>query len=222
MFANYRLSSKVQQENIHFHIPNFQDPLMSPAFGKLNLIHEIDSQVPHRVGQEWLKTFYLGSFNSSPNQQHQNIKEFKTLPLKEAIRKKIYWELLQDGFPQNIDFLKKLIPFLASLEKPHFVIFLYKNSQAVAMLTIGVSQNIGLILNAVIKSQYQGQWLTRPLYHLIQKFGNQYKIDQFLYWTIHRALTKYFDKAHLYSLYQNKASKQRPPSRSVFTQRSLQ
>jgi hypothetical protein len=201
-----------------FFNPLFPDPLMSPNFaagsGHFNLIHSAETPATEFGDLDVLKPFYLGHLKISTTQVDISC---EIIPLSKAIKLFEYWDLLRDGFPRDFSFLEKLIPFLSTQKTPYFVGLLKEDNDVIAMVTMGVEDNMAILVNAVVKSSRRGQNYSQKLHSLVQMMGQQYQCKIVLFWTLIPGLIKYFDHVERYSIVQTRLSQRETINPATFS-----
>lgn len=216
--AAYRRYEIPLAEGRGYHVPEFPVPLLSPrfvtgdrgAFLRLNsgLTHfnEIvplghDQRGPAPSGFRLDKQFYLGERALSPRGLAEGYSA-RILPLAEAVRGNELPALLAEGFPRDVEFLRRaLLPFLAALDARFLTAFLDEGGRSVGAVSVGVAGGVALVLNAVIRAADRGRHLSPILTDLAQDVALDAGAKEAFFWTEHPFLSRHADLVRHYRIF---------------------
>jgi hypothetical protein len=122
------------------------------------------------------------------------------IPLSEAISRAVYWQLLDQGFPRDAGFLRRLLPFLAGLDS-FTVIILRSKGEIHAMVTVGVAGRVALVMNAVVGEQFRGQGISRILAGAASDHSYRLGAEKAFFWTEHGFLGPYAEEQSRYRVW---------------------
>ncbi len=170
---------------------------------KLSLVHNSVK----KAGYAEIIRFHLGvrhleGISVSESETNQKI---SVLPLSEAIEKKEYWQLLEQGFPEDFEFLLKLMPHLSKSASKYEVIQLMDNREhPIAMLHLGQSNEIALANNVAVAKEFRRSGLAIQLIDFTIDYAKKSGVEKILFWTEHDFLRQYADDHYIYATYTKK------------------
>lgn len=185
------------------------DPILSPRFltstdgvtqdlPHFNLIQAQDATIPTFEGFRLRNNFALCrmKIRSEPADFAHTIE-----PLEITASLEAHQALLNDGFPQDFEFLKGLERFLPSLNATYLVGTIYHSTTPVASVTIGITGHIAVLISGTVHSQFRDQKLSRKIRALVHHIGSSNGVEEIFYWTKSDRLTVYADQIDRYLVY---------------------
>lgn len=211
VFADYQLP-----ESLSFKHPHFSDPLMSPCFltGTLeslvstqnppyfNYIGKPENILPQakELGYQCAKEFSLG-FTDITSMAVSCSHIVEAIPLEQALEKEIFYKLLEDGFPKDAPFLKKLLRALPQSKADYYTLFMKVDGEIAAMITTGLSDDIALVLNAVVHSSFRRQRLSRQLINATINFLKNHQVKKGYFWTELKEISQHGEQLDKYMIF---------------------
>lgn len=201
-----------------FHVPEFPHPLVSPNFalgdraaflraneGMLPHFNEIvplghDQRGPAPAGYRLEMQFFLGERRVSRRDLPPGF-SLSVKTLAEAASGEELWDLIADGFPRDAPFLRKLLPFLATLDADFRTAFLLDRGRTVGAVSVGVAAGSSLVLNAVVRARERGQGLSSFLSDAAQSLSVASGAETALFWTEHAFFGRHADLVRHYRVF---------------------
>jgi hypothetical protein len=201
-----------------FHVPEFPHPLVSPNFalgdraafirenqGSLSHFNEIvplghDQRGPAPDGFRLETQFFLGEKQVTRRDLPAGFTA-KVIPLSEAVKGEQLWDLIEDGFPRDAPFLRKLLPFLATLDADFHTAFLHNRGRTVGAVSIGAAAGASLVLNAVVPSAERGRGFSSLLTDAAQSLSIASGAQTALFWTEHAFFGRHADLVRHYRVF---------------------
>jgi hypothetical protein len=200
-FSDYKV---FEDENVvRFSVKDFLDPIMSPIFVKkpfeggdfpyLNLL--TTEPIPSAFN------FDYGEIHFPFKTQSANL--FEVVELNSIIENQDYWGLVQDAFPKDIPFLKRLLPFLTTLPSKHEVGLFYQDQKLVAAVTLGHIQGTGVILNTMVHTSMRQCGMTQKIFAHVCRMAESSSLEKVCFWTQSPFLLKFAHLKGKYNLIKN-------------------
>jgi hypothetical protein len=205
-----------------FHVPEFPHPLVSPNFalgdraaflrenhGSLSHFNEIvplghDQRGPAPSGFRLETQFFLGERRVTRRDLPAGF-SVTVVPLADAVKEEQLWNLIEDGFPRDAPFLRKLLPFLATLDADFRTAFLHNRGRTVGAVSIGAAAKASLVLNAVVPSAERGNGFSALLTDAAQSLSVASGAETALFWTEHAFFGKHADLFRHYRVFKANA-----------------
>lgn len=194
-------------EGVGFSVPGFSDPLMSPRFvtGKLELFL--------RDGGEYFN--WIGPAMESPSHYRKQVEFFvgvadthlatssaPVIPLRQALLRKDFWQLLEEGFPRDLTFLRVLLPYLARRPNADFqTVLLQEKGNTKAVITVGVSGGVALAMNAVVAKGERGKGLSQALAYEARVQAGKLGAKEIVFWSELEFLQRHARRVDSYAVY---------------------
>lgn len=195
------------QSGDRFINPQFRNPICSPNFITAaearsaqetywNLISE-ESAPKAFPGYVKSNTFYLGDIDVRSNNLSACL-----LPLADALKSPHYLELLASGFPEDFEFLKIFLNYLAKENLPFFTLVYPDLKEPLFAATLGLGDESALCLNAVVKKSERGKGLSKLLVHQVHAAAAKLGKKKIIFWTKHDFLWKYSTNKKYYHIFE--------------------
>jgi hypothetical protein len=211
----YAQMSTVHKYGISFCHPLFKDPLMSPnfltspihefvkessKFAHLNCISSDSIESENIANFRIVKRFFLGTVKIESPKMKPKL-ECDVMPLHQATHLPEFFELLRDGFPHDIEFLKRMIFELPASNAHYYCLTIKQSEKILGFLNIGIFGSISLIFNTVIREEFRNQSLSNELFAHAKIFLKSKNVKQAVFWTNHQGLVKQAHSVDCYTIY---------------------
>lgn len=205
-FANYRIASD------SYFAPEMTDPILSPRFLSPSDVDRVSGDLPYfNLIQPWENSVvaYPG-FKVRNNFALCRMKvtaetlafPFSVESLTSAASSQMHRDLLADGFPQDVEFLKRLETFLPTLNAEYLVGTIFNQANVpIASVTIGVTGSVAILISGVVHSDFRGQKISRKIKALVCYMAASRHVQEVFYWTKSDRLTLYADHVDRYLIY---------------------
>lgn len=196
-----------QKEPGVFVVADMVDPILSPRFVKsngphLNLIQNINHDVTTIPDYTLRNNFFLCVLKTK--EAALASEKFAVKDLKEAKEDDFFWELLENGFAKDYQFLHTLMDFLPNLKAQFKVGYLLDDEdkgEPIGCVVIGYTENEAVLLSGMIKDTHRDQKRSRDLNSLVNIIAQKENIEEYFYWTMSERLTRYADQIDRYLIY---------------------
>jgi hypothetical protein len=187
-----------------FVVPQMNDPILSPRFGvqdgpHLNLIKNIDHSQTAIPGYNLRNNFYLCVLNTKEVSVDEE--NFLVTDLARAKNDPTFWQLLENGFAKDYQFLHGLMDFLPSLNAQFKVGYLLENNVPYGCVVVGHTRSEAVLLSGMIKDTHRDQKKSRELHSLVNHIAMKENINEYFFWTMSDRLTRYVDRVDRYLIY---------------------
>ncbi|WPU63550.1 GNAT family N-acetyltransferase [Peredibacter starrii] len=152
-----------------FEIPGFPEPMLSTHFGIRNIIGPTDKPTK--------QSFKICMFGPLHQQEEATFEE-----LGKAISKGIYWRHQVRHNSEVLPFIKRFLPFVLTLETPHYHFFVRDDENILATAIVGVSESGMFLFNLSVDPDYRKMGLAREI---IKKARGAFPEKPLFYWTVH-------------------------------------
>jgi len=216
--AYYRFERPLYH-GLGFHVPRFPGPLLSPNFhygnrrqfleanrGLISHFNEIvpisyDQRGPAPAGWALTKQFCLGERKVTARPLPPDFR-VELMPLREAIGRNQYWQLITEGFGADAAFLRMLLPFLCTLEAEFLTAFLVERGRRVGVVSVGIAGGAALVLNEVVAQEDRGRGLSCVLSDVAQNLAFENGATEAFFWTEHAFLGRHADTLGHYRIFE--------------------
>lgn len=212
--STFRPYQKPGDQGLSFFLPLFPDPLMSPRFANgtwragvnfepsvshLNFIGRADESELRRQSFQHKQRFQLALRKVGKTQ----VKGFEVekVPLYKAVLREDFWSLLERSFPNDIRFMRQLLPFLPVTNAVYTTAFLRDGGQTVGLMNVGVSARVALAMNAAVLPEVRGRGVCRALVDVAAQVARDHNAKQAVFWTQHEFLLRFADSADEYNIF---------------------
>lgn len=182
-----------------FEFPGFPDPLMSPVFLSEVTSRAVSGLPGHHfncvgdqaelsakaeaLGFRCVKKFKIAVTNPKPTPSGP----FELLKLTDAVTQDWFWEILAEGFPKDLPFLRRLLPALAP--KNFHTIVISDDHGPTALMNLGITGPQALVMTAAVRVRARRQGLSHALVKAAHAVLLEAEVTEALFWTEHDFLT---------------------------------
>lgn len=157
-----------------FELPEFPEPLMSPHFGKNNIVGPCMS--PAKL------CLKLCSFR--PSQIDTVI--INVEKLEDVIGEDEFWQHQKDFHSDSFSFIRRLLPFLVTNQKPHYYFYIRRDGEIMGTAIGGEGESKCLLFNLNVREEFRGNGVARQILTGARNFFSEKEV---FYWTIHPGFT---------------------------------
>lgn len=208
---------------VRFQVPEFQDPILSANFlleqnfknqdqdqEKLpyfTYIYDAVSEMNRSSFEGYQKRmqFFLGVRDpriASSKKHASTDLTLQTLPLIEVHEEDWFQFLLREGFPQDYEFLKRLIPHIANSGGSHrSIVCSDDKGKPIGMLQLGMVKGIALANNVAVATKHRRRGVAQTLIQAAIEQAKQNDVYRILFWTEHDFLEQYADENYQMEIY---------------------
>lgn len=188
-----------------FLIPGFGDPVMSACFAEVDRRTHYNYIGDHPLsalnGYSLSKSFSLGTYNLLNAASERESAEAMTTPLADAIKLEHFWMILNGSFPNDLPYLRRLLPFLLETKAEYTTAFVIEANKPVGLVNVGVSGRNALVLTASILPNFRGRGLCHDLVGIAKNIARENGAETAMYWTEHPFLLRYADQIYAYQIF---------------------
>lgn len=185
-----------------FFLPNFPDPIMSPIFTEAGPHQNriLSKNIPPPKNATLIKSFKVGTCRLNHWPDYLGPTEIQ--PLHVAVVRENFWQILEQSFPKDMAYLRKLLPFLPVTNALYKTIFIKtEDGRTAGLVNLGVSDHVALVLTAAILPEFRGHKLCRQIVNIAGSTAQKLGAEWAVYWTEHDFLLKYAHQVHHYQIF---------------------